>query len=166
MSAIEPSGQTEPRLPVSPQLALRVAIIGGLVMTMFAIIFFRLWYLQVLSSASYVKQAQSNQVRDVTVQAPRGDITDRTGQTLVRVVFFGALAGLLIVLLAMRGVLRFLFALWSLTVVVLLVRGYLLSGYHFAGPDEFRFAMYLLGGAILSLPGALQVRGPRSTRKR
>src|SRR3954452_10331534 len=66
------------------QLNLRVAVLGGVALIMFSIIFFRLWYLQVLSSASYVKQAQNNQVRDVSVQAPRGDITDRAGQTLVR----------------------------------------------------------------------------------
>jgi len=83
MSAIEPGGQTEPRLPVSPQLALRVAIIGGLAMTMFAIIFFRLWYLQVLTGDKYLKQAQNNQVRDVTVYAPRGEILDREGNVLV-----------------------------------------------------------------------------------
>ena len=89
-----------------------------------------------------------------------------SGETLVRVVFFGALAGLIVVILAMRGVLRILFALWSLGVVVLLVRGYLLGGYRFAGPGEFRFAMYLLGGSVVSLLGALQIRGSRSRRKR
>jgi penicillin-binding protein 2 len=72
------------RRPIPAQLNLRVAVLGGVALVMFSIIFFRLWYLQVLSSASYVQQAQNNQVRDVSVQAPRGDITDRTGQTLVR----------------------------------------------------------------------------------
>ena len=50
---------------------------------MFSIIFFRLWYLQVLSGDHYLKQAQNNQVRDITVQAPRGEILDRNGQVLV-----------------------------------------------------------------------------------
>src|SRR5436190_24308325 len=72
------------RRPIPMQLNLRVAVLGGVALVMFSIIFFRLWYLQVLSRASYVKQAQNTQVRDITVQAPRGDITDRTGQTLVR----------------------------------------------------------------------------------
>ena len=62
------------------QLNLRVAILGGAALVMFSIIFFRLWYLQVLSSGQYVKEAQNNQVRVVTVQAPRGEVTDRTGQ--------------------------------------------------------------------------------------
>ena len=50
---------------------------------MFSIIFFRLWYLQVLSGDKYLKQAQNNQVREMTVQAPRGQILDRNGKVLV-----------------------------------------------------------------------------------
>ncbi len=70
--------------PVLPaQFALRVAILSGFALVMFSIIFFRLWYLQVLSSDKYLKQAQNNQVRDVTVQAPRGEILDRNGKVLV-----------------------------------------------------------------------------------
>jgi penicillin-binding protein 2 len=34
---------------ITPQLALRVAILGGIALVLFAVIFFRLWYLQVLS---------------------------------------------------------------------------------------------------------------------
>src|SRR5215211_6403516 len=70
-----------PLLPA--QFALRVAVLSGIALVMFSIIFFRLWYLQVLSSADYLKQAQNNQVRDITVQAPRGEILDRNGQVLV-----------------------------------------------------------------------------------
>ena len=70
--------------PVLPaQFAMRVAILSGIALVMFSIIFFRLWYLQVLSSDHYLKQAQNNQVRDVTVQAPRGEILDRNGKVLV-----------------------------------------------------------------------------------
>ena len=70
-----------PMLPA--QFALRVAVLSGIALVMFSIIFFRLWYLQVLSSDNYLKQAQNNQVRDVTVQAPRGEILDRNGRVLV-----------------------------------------------------------------------------------
>ncbi len=70
--------------PVLPaQFALRVAVLSGIALVMFSIIFFRLWYLQVLSSDHYLKQAQNNQVRDITVQAPRGEILDRNGKVLV-----------------------------------------------------------------------------------
>jgi penicillin-binding protein 2 len=45
------------------QFALRVAILSGFALVMFSIIFFRLWYLQVLSGDKYLKQAKNNQVR-------------------------------------------------------------------------------------------------------
>jgi penicillin-binding protein 2 len=69
--------------PMSPQLALRVAIVGGAALVMFGIIFFRLWYLQVLSGDHYLAEANSNRVRDIVKQAPRGKIVDRNGRTLV-----------------------------------------------------------------------------------
>jgi penicillin-binding protein 2 len=83
MSALERARPSDPRLPVSPQLALRVAVLGGVAMAMFAIIFFRLWYLQVLTGEQYVQQAQADRVRDLPVAAPRGQILDREGQPLV-----------------------------------------------------------------------------------
>jgi penicillin-binding protein 2 len=70
--------------PLMPaQFALRVAILSGFALVIFSIIFFRLWYLQVLSGDKYLKQAKNNQVREVTVRAPRGEILDRQGQVLV-----------------------------------------------------------------------------------
>jgi penicillin-binding protein 2 len=65
------------------QFALRVAVLSGFALVMFSIIFFRLWYLQVLSGDKYLKEAQNNQVRDITVRAPRGEILDRNGNVLV-----------------------------------------------------------------------------------
>jgi penicillin-binding protein 2 len=73
----------ERRPTLTPQLAFRVAVIGGVALVMFAIIFFRLWYLQVLSGDNYVAAARENRVREITVQAPRGEIVDRHGQALV-----------------------------------------------------------------------------------
>jgi penicillin-binding protein 2 len=73
----------ERRPPITPQLALRVAILGGIALTMFAIIFFRLWFLEVLSGDKYRAQANNNRIRDVAVPAPRGDIVDRNGSVLV-----------------------------------------------------------------------------------
>src|SRR5919205_1512850 len=69
--------------PITPQLAIRVAIIGGAALVMFGVIFFRLWYLQVLSGNHYLAEANSNRVRDIVRQAPRGRIVDRNGRILV-----------------------------------------------------------------------------------
>jgi penicillin-binding protein 2 len=82
MSAIERPRPSDPRIPVSPQLALRVAIIGGVAMVMFGVIFFRLWYLQVLSGEQYVQQADAS-VRGLPIPAPRGQILDREGRQIV-----------------------------------------------------------------------------------
>jgi penicillin-binding protein 2 len=52
---IEPAQPLDDRRPpISPQLALRVAVLGGLALLLFGIVFFRLWYLQVLSGEQYV----------------------------------------------------------------------------------------------------------------
>jgi penicillin-binding protein 2 len=69
--------------PLSPQLAVRVAMLGGLALVLFGIVLFRLWFLQVLSGDQYVAQANANRVRDVPIQAPRGNIVDRDDQAIV-----------------------------------------------------------------------------------
>lgn len=71
------------KAPISPQMALRVALFGIVALALFAIVFFRLWYLQVLSGDQYLRQANDNRVREERVQAPRGAIVDRTGAPLV-----------------------------------------------------------------------------------
>ncbi|MDP8943111.1 MAG: penicillin-binding protein 2 [Actinomycetota bacterium] len=68
---------------MTPRLAFRVAVIGMAAVVMFGVIFFRLWYLQVLSGDRYVAEANQNRVRQIKVQAPRGQIVDRQGRTLV-----------------------------------------------------------------------------------
>ncbi len=73
----------ERRPTLTPQLAFRVAVIGGVALMAFAIIFFRLWYLQVLSGDRYLAEASDNRVREIKVQAPRGEIVDRNGTPLV-----------------------------------------------------------------------------------
>ncbi len=71
------------RPPLTPQLALRVAVVGSIALALFAIVFFRLWYLQVLSGDKYVAQAQTNRTRRIAIPAPRGQIVDRSGDVLV-----------------------------------------------------------------------------------
>jgi penicillin-binding protein 2 len=71
------------RPPLSPQLAMRVAVLGGIALALFAVIFFRLWFLQVLSGDEYLVQARENRTRDVRIQAPRGEIRDRNNTVLV-----------------------------------------------------------------------------------
>jgi penicillin-binding protein 2 len=69
--------------PATSQFSFRVAVIGGIALVIFVVIFLRLWYLQVLSGDKYLAEAQNNQVREIRVQAPRGEIVDRNGKVLV-----------------------------------------------------------------------------------
>jgi penicillin-binding protein 2 len=68
---------------LTPGLALRVGIMGAVALAIFAVLFFRLWSLQVLSGDRYLDAAQGNQLRTVRVEAPRGPILDRNGKILV-----------------------------------------------------------------------------------
>jgi penicillin-binding protein 2 len=78
-----PPGLEERRPAITPQLAVRIAILGGFAFVLFAIVFFRLWFLQVLTGEEYVSQARENRVRKVRIEAPRGNIVDRNGRKLV-----------------------------------------------------------------------------------
>ena len=64
-------------------LALRVTVMGGIAIAVFSVIFLRLWYLEVLSGDKYRDLANENRVREIRVPAPRGDVLDRDGKTLV-----------------------------------------------------------------------------------
>src|SRR4029077_3068475 len=68
---------------LTPKLALRAAILGGILLAIFAALFLRLWALQVLAGQKYVAQAQANSFRILRVPAPRGLIEDRNGVPLV-----------------------------------------------------------------------------------
>jgi penicillin-binding protein 2 len=67
----------------TPQLALRVAVLGFVALAVFAVLFLRLWALQVLSGTKYRVAAQDNRVRLVRTDARRGDIVDDKGRVLV-----------------------------------------------------------------------------------
>jgi penicillin-binding protein 2 len=70
-------------MPRGSRLSLRVAVVGGVGMVLFAILFFRLWNLQVLSGDEYLAEAKNNRTREFKVIAPRGDILDRNGEVMV-----------------------------------------------------------------------------------
>ncbi len=69
--------------PDRNQLVIRAAALGVLAAVLFGVLLFRLWALQVLHSDHYVAQATQNDVRTLSLPAPRGEIVDRTGAPLV-----------------------------------------------------------------------------------
>lgn len=68
---------------MNAQFAVRIAVLSGIALVIFAAVFFRLWYLGVLSGEEYLAQSRENQVRTIPIPAPRGEILDANGRTLV-----------------------------------------------------------------------------------
>ena len=69
---------------LTPQLVFRIGILGALTLAAFAILFVRLWALEVLSGNQFLTLAENNQLRLVSIDAPRGPIEDRYGRVLVQ----------------------------------------------------------------------------------
>jgi penicillin-binding protein 2 len=61
---------------------LRLNVIGVVVLALFAVMVLRLWSLQVLHARTYANVADANEIRSVSVPAPRGLIVDRRGTVL------------------------------------------------------------------------------------
>lgn len=62
---------------------VRLSVLGIVVVALFASLFARLWYLQVMATDEFRVEAQANRVRVVPVEAPRGRILDVNGKVLV-----------------------------------------------------------------------------------
>jgi penicillin-binding protein 2 len=86
MALVPSSSDREPAEspPQTPQLALRVAVMGVVALALFGVLVFRLWAVQVLASPSYQTAAAANLVQHVTLPAWRGRILDTRGRVLVR----------------------------------------------------------------------------------
>jgi penicillin-binding protein 2 len=67
----------------SSRSRLRLVVIQALVFSLFATLFVRLYYLQVVSGAEYHAQAADQSVREIVVQPQRGLIVDDMGRPLV-----------------------------------------------------------------------------------
>lgn len=76
-----------------------------------------------------------------------------TGSALTYVVFFCSLFGLLTVALAALRKAPALFFIWALLVLVMMVKGYVFSGYAFA-PGDLPTALELMAGALAALAGS------------
>jgi penicillin-binding protein 2 len=68
---------------MSNRLALRIAVFGGVALALFGVLFFRLWFLQVINGDKYLAEAKNNRTREFRVSAPRGKILDRNGNVIV-----------------------------------------------------------------------------------
>jgi hypothetical protein len=94
----------------------------------------------------------------------RIDVLPWTGDDLVQWLLWGSLAGILSIILAVTGIFRYLFPIWTLLVVVMLIRGYLLQPYAFAGREPFYQTLWLIGGALLAFLASLTLFGRKKRR--
>jgi penicillin-binding protein 2 len=62
---------------------LRLTFLTLLVVSLFVLLFARLWFLQVMAGERYATLAEGNAVRTVELEAPRGKILDRHGEPMV-----------------------------------------------------------------------------------
>ncbi|MEJ7585362.1 MAG: hypothetical protein WKF43_15065 [Acidimicrobiales bacterium] len=58
----------------------RFSVVGIVAISLFAALFARLWFLQVMTAPEYQVAAENNRIRVVQQEAPRGRILDRTGK--------------------------------------------------------------------------------------
>jgi penicillin-binding protein 2 len=65
------------------RMALRIAVVGGVGVALFAVLFFRLWSLQILEGSENLAEAKNNRTRSTKIVAPRGKILARNGEVLV-----------------------------------------------------------------------------------
>jgi hypothetical protein len=87
------------------------------------------------------------------------DMLPWQGVTLAHVVLILGFLGIVCVLAAMMGKFRWLFPLWALFVLVMMFRGFFLSGYSFADKGQFHFAVWLTSGAFLAFLVSLSLLG-------
>jgi penicillin-binding protein 2 len=83
-SFLPPDPKVEEPYLLTPRMAMRVAILGGIALIAFGVLFLRLWSLQILSPDKYRTAAVENQLRRDSIEAPRGTIVDRQGRVIVR----------------------------------------------------------------------------------
>ena len=65
------------------RLAVRLALFGAIALALFIVLFFRLWFLQILNGKEYLAEARNNRTREFRVSAPRGSILDSNNEALV-----------------------------------------------------------------------------------
>jgi hypothetical protein len=83
-----------------------------------------------------------------------------SGASLVRFLVITSLVGVLAVGLAASGRFRPLFALWTLFVLGMVVWGFFIGPYSYAGFEEFQTALWMLAGAVVAAAGGLSQLRP------
>lgn len=65
-------------------LQRRITIFGIFILVIFCVLFARIWFMQIVSGGNYTKEAEGNRIREISQEAPRGKILDKSGDVLVK----------------------------------------------------------------------------------
>jgi hypothetical protein len=87
------------------------------------------------------------------------------GATLTSATLLLGLVGIVCILMAVTGFVRWLFPLWTLIALILMLRGFFLSTYTFPSAGDFRSAVWLSIAAFVAFVGSLSLFGRRRIRR-
>lgn len=87
------------------------------------------------------------------------------GEKLNQWVLGLGILGLVCVFLAVTGLFRWIFPLWTLLVFVLMLRGFFLTSYDFGGEANFKGAAWLTLGALGAFLSSLSLLSRRRNRR-
>ena len=87
-----------------------------------------------------------------------------TDEKMITGVVTLGIIGLLSTLLAITGIFKYLFPVWTAIVLYLMTKGVIFSSYSFAGESAFKAMLWLLFGALGAFFGGLWVLKPRRGR--
>jgi len=96
------------------------------------------------------------------------DLLPWEGQTLALVLLFSALAGIVLIYLALKKGLPMVFLVWSAVVLVMLVRGFFFSSYRFMSGVSWT-ALILIAGSAIAVAGgwdAISRQGTKVSQRR
>lgn len=82
------------------------------------------------------------------------DVLPWSGAALTWWLFGLGLTGIAVTALAMKGILRVIFLVWSVGILAMMIKGFIFSPYVFDGWADFRWAMLWIAGAALAAMGA------------
>ena len=77
------------------------------------------------------------------------------GEKLTQAVTAMGVIGLICIFGAITGLFRWIFPIWTLVILVLMVRGFFLGSYTFSGADQFKLFIWLTVGALIAFLASL-----------
>lgn len=69
---------------IDERIIIRLRVLAAVALLLGGVLLVRLWFMQVVNGDVYVARAESNRVRQISVDAPRGLILDRHGVAMVK----------------------------------------------------------------------------------